>query len=675
MSKNFTRIMAFLMSILMVITVLPTEYVLSYALEDEPNSISFVENNDEEIEYTNSSATIKANTYNKEYELKTQFNYAIDYSTKDTYNAGEVLFIIPSFGFYDNGVTAGYIMPTDISVNNTNTDIWQYEKTTIGNSKVIKITNKIDITSEIVTEGYMQFATVINPRTMLVGDVTLNPITVLMSYDGGTNATQTNSLSWGYTLYNDEFSLNETVKDVQVESDTALGNDASDYYWAKYEIIVGSKELHSVQANNFKITSTIPENAILYSVNGDTSVTTKDNQFTYDFTIEDWNYTQLDEGKSISVIVKYPKTNFDGSEVSVNSVLTVKYLGSDEYIETANSSVKHSLHDYSVVYDGDLFAVYTYKNPGYEISWNSLNRNEASPFSFYISGISKYNGDHSAIFTNDKLEILKTDGTFYRLTDDEYTFNQIIINDLSHFTNSIGEQYNSLDYAILLNDEIYKTGTITNNSQTIVLPETINNTVSIAFYDLSGSLYLDSTAIQVVGAIKVDNANEIMTEGELRNLVYLLAINNTNNDVMNVVDETNYTGSDATRLAEADLNDYGFYVQRGIDSQVVTYKSSQINVTTKFNPTKSIYNKETKMQDSILDITSFFGAPGEVDKFSLYTILPSNMNFNNIVSYSAEDDLILADGTIISGSTNITEFLNKNSNIEIIENYKYTLRR
>ena len=669
MNKKLTRFMAFLMSILMIVTILPTEYLLSNAMEVDKNTLSFVSTDDSEVKIENNQLTIDAQSYKKDYEIKTQFNYAIDYSTKDSFAPGEIVYIMPSLGFYDNGVTAGYILPTDISVNNSGTDIWSYETTTIGDSKVIKITNNITLTPEIVTEGYMQFATTVNPRTMLLGNVTLNNVVMLMSDDGGKTAAKSNQLSWNYNLHNDEFEISEEVKDVQVENAKELGEDANDYYWAKYEVNVSTDDakLHSLQANNFKMNFNLIDGAILYSVNGNKDVSTTNNTFSETFNVSDWNYTQDSKAKTFSIIVKYPKSKFDGNNVSNNVSLDVQYIGSEEYQkDIANTNVNHELHDYNVKYDGDLFAVNTNKNAGYEISWNSLNRGEASPFSYYVSGLSRYNGSYSATITDDALEILTTNG-FYRLDKDEYAFNKVIVNDLSHFTNSIGEQYTSLDFAIIANDDIVKTGTITNNSQTIVLPENTTN-VSIAFYDLNSSLYLDSTAIQVVGAIDLKDSSTVLKEGELRNLVNLIVVDE-NDEVMNKVDASNYTGSDASRLAQLDMDDYGMYLQRGIDSLVVTNKSSQINVTTEFNPSTSTYNKDTQKQDSKLNITSFFAAPGEVNSFSLYDILPKDMKYLGTITFTSDADLKLADGTTIA-KENVNEFLQQHATINTIDNYK-----
>ena len=669
MNKKLTRFMAFLMSILMIVTILPTEYLLSNAMEVDKNTLSFVSTDDSEVKIENNQLTIDAQSYKKDYEIKTQFNYAIDYSTKDSFAPGEIVYIMPSLGFYDNGVTAGYILPTDISVNNSGTDIWSYETTTIGDSKVIKITNNITLTPEIVTEGYMQFATTVNPRTMLLGNVTLNNVVMLMSDDGGKTAAKSNQLSWNYNLHNDEFEISEEVKDVQVENAKELGEDANDYYWAKYEVNVSTDDakLHSLQANNFKMNFNLIDGAILYSVNGNKDVSTTNNTFSETFNVSDWNYTQDSKAKTFSIIVKYPKSKFDGNNVSNNVSLDVQYIGSEEYQkDIANTNVNHELHDYNVKYDGDLFAVNTNKNAGYEISWNSLNRGEASPFSYYVSGLSRYNGSYSATITDDALEILTTNG-FYRLDKDEYAFNKVIVNDLSHFTNSIGEQYTSLDFAIIANDDIVKTGTITNNSQTIVLPENTTN-VSIAFYDLNSSLYLDSTAIQVVGAIDLKDSSTVLKEGELRNLVNLIVVDE-NDEVMNKVDVSNYTGSDASRLAQLDMDDYGMYLQRGIDSLVVTNKSSQINVTTEFNPSTSTYNKDTQKQDSKLNITSFFAAPGEVNSFSLYDILPKDMKYLGTITFTSDADLKLADGITIA-KENVNEFLQQHATINTIDNYK-----
>ena len=673
MNKNLTRIMAFLMSILMIVTILPTEYLLSNAMEVDKNTLSFVSTDDSEVTIDNNQLTIDAQSYKKDYEIKTQFNYAIDYSTKESYAPGEIVYVMPSLGFYDNGVTAGYILPTNISVNNLGADIWSYETTTIGDSKVIKITNKVTLTPEVVTEGYMQFATTINPRTMLLGKVTLNNIVMLLSEDGGKTAVKSNELSWAYNLHSDEFDINEEVKDVQVESAKELGEDANDYYWAKYEVNISTEDakLHSLQANNFKMNFNLVDGAILYSVNGDKTISTSNNTYSTEFNVSDWNYTQTSKAKTFSIIVKYPKAKFDGTKVSNNVSLDVQYVGNDEYQkDIATTNVNHELHDYNVKYDGDLFAVNTNKNAGYEISWNSLNRGEASPFSFYMSGLSRYNGSYSATITDDALEILTKDG-FYRLDKDEYAFNKVIINDLSHFTNSVGEQYTSLDFAIIANDSIVKTGSVTNNSQTIVLPKNTTN-VSVAFYDLNSSLYLDSTAIQVVGAIDLKDSSNVLKEGELRNLVNLIVVNDKD-EVMNKVDASNYTGSDASRLAQLDMNDYGMYLQRDIDSLVVTNKSSQINVTTEFNPSTSTYNKDTQKQNSKLNITSFFAAPGEVNSFSLYDILPKDMKYLGTITFTSDADLKLADGTTIA-KENVNEFLQKHVTINTIDNYKSSNR-
>lgn len=675
MSKNFTKIMAFVMATLMVVTILPAEYLIGNAFSVADNTLSFVDTGDSEVQISGDTATIDAQTYQKEYELKYQFRYKIDYTTKGTYAPGEMVYVLPSLGFYDNGVTSGYIMPKDIEVNNTGSDIWQYEETTVDSSKVIRITNKVELSPTVVTDGFMQFAATINPRTQMVG-ATLNAIQVLASEDSGTTWNRDiNSLTWNCNLYADAFHIGGEIKDVEVENSSELGANADDYYWTKYQIHVTSDDAdwHSLQATDFKFNFTPTSGAEIYSINGDKNITMDGNKAVVSFNAKDWNYTTNVGSKDFTVIMKYPKATFDGSSVQNVCGLEIKLLGSDKFQAASDCTLKNELHDYKVHYDGDLFAVSTDRNPGYEISWNSLGRKEASPFSFYLSATSRYNGgEYNVLIENDHLEILGKDGAFHRLDASEYAINRVIINDLSHFKNSIGEQYTSLDYAIVDSDmNTIKTGSVGNSSQTITLPENTSY-VGILFFGLNKSLYLDGTAIQTVGVINVKDAESVMKEGELRNLVGLLVMNE-DGDVMNTVDASNYTGSDGPRLAQADMDEYGYYVQRDFATQVVTFKASQINVATKFNPAKSVYNKDSDKQESTMDIEAFFAAPGEVSSFSLYTVLPEGMKANNDIAFSAESTLYLADGTDVSVA-NAPDFLKNHADVDIIENYKGTGR-
>ena len=675
MSKNFTKIMAFVMATLMVVTILPAEYLIGNAFSVADNTLSFVDTGDSEVQISGDTATIDAQTYQKEYELKYQFRYKIDYTTKGTYAPGEMVYVLPSLGFYDNGVTSGYIMPKDIEVNNTGSDIWQYEETTVDSSKVIRITNKVELSPTVVTDGFMQFAATINPRTQMVG-ATLNAIQVLASEDSGTTWNRDiNSLTWNCNLYADAFHIGGEIKDVEVENSSELGANADDYYWTKYQIHVTSDDAdwHSLQATDFKFNFTPTSGAEIYSINGDKNITMDGNKAVVSFNAKDWNYTTNVGSKDFTVIMKYPKATFDGSSVQNVCGLEIKLLGSDKFQAASDCTLKNELHDYKVHYDGDLFAVSTDRNPGYEISWNSLGRKEASPFSFYLSATSRYNGgEYNVLIENDHLEILGKDGAFHRLDASEYAINRVIINDLSHFKNSIGEQYTSLDYAIVDSDmNTIKTGSVGNSSQTITLPENTSY-VGILFFGLNKSLYLDGTAIQTVGVINVKDAESVMKEGELRNLVGLLVMNE-DGDVMNTVDASNYTGSDGPRLAQADMDEYGYYVQRDFATQVVTFKASQINVATKFNPAKSVYNKNSDKQESTMDIEAFFAAPGEVSSFSLYTVLPEGMKANNDIAFSAESTLYLADGTDVSVA-NAPDFLKNHADVDIIENYKGTGR-
>ncbi len=673
MSKNFTKIMAFVMAALMVITILPAEYLIGNAFNSADNTLSFVDTGDSEITISGDTATIDAKTYQKEYELKYQFKYKIDYTTKESYAPGEMVYVLPSLGFYDNGVTAGYIMPSDIQVNNSGSDIWQYEETTIGSSKVIEITNKVELTPSVITDGFMQFAATINPRTQMAG-ATLNPIQLLVSEEGGANAKSVNSLTWNCNLYADAFHINGEIKDVEVENASALGADADNFYWAKYEIHVtsGDEDWHSLQATDFKFSFVPTSGAEIYSINGN-APTMEENKAVVTFNAEDWNYTSNAGSKDFTVIMKYAKDKFNGSSVQNVCNLDVKLLGNTEFQGAADCTLNNELHDYKVHYDGDLFAVMTDRNPGYEISWNSLARKEASPFSFYLSAISRYNGgEYSALIENDHLEILGSDGTFHRLDTSEYAFNRVIINDLSHFTNSVGEQYTSLDFAIVDEEmNMLQTGNVGNNSQTITLPENTSY-VGILFYGLDKSLYLDSTAIQTVGVINVKDADSVMREGELRNLVGLLVMDEENN-IMNTVDASNYDGSDGARLAQADMDEYGYYVQRDFATQVVTYKASQINVATKFNPAKSVYNETSDKQESEMNVEAFFAAPGEVSSFSLYTVLPEGMKADTDVTFSAESVLYLKDGSEISVA-DAPEFLRNYADVNLKEDYKGTER-
>ena len=672
MSKKFTKTLAFVMALLMVITILPAEYLIGNAFDSTKNALSFVDTGDSEVKISGKTATIEAQTYQKTYELKYQLHYAIDYSAKESYAPGEMVYMLPALAFYNNGATAGYILPKDIEMNNTGSEIWESETTTVDGKKVVLIKNKIELTPEVVTDGFMQFAATINPRTQMVG-ATLYAIQVRASEDGGANWNDVDSLTWNCNLYADAFHIGGEIKDVEVENASELGADADDYYWAKYEINVTStdEDWHSVQATDFKFTFVPTAGAEIYSINGNKNPAMDGNNAVVDFNFQDWSYTSNVGSKDFVVIMKYPKATFDGSTVQNICKLDTKLNGATEFSASADCELRNTLNDYKVHYDGDLFAVMTDRNPGYEISWNSLARKEASPFSFYMSAISRYNGEYNVTIENDHLEILDNNGNFRRLDPSEYAINRVIINDLSHFKNAVGEQYTSLSFAVLDKDmETIKTGEVGNAPQTIALPAD-SHYVAVAFYGLDKSLYIDSTAIQTVGVINVKDANAVMKEGELRNLVGLLVMNDEG--VMNTVDASNYDGEDGARLAQADMDEYGYYVQRDYATQVVTYKASQINVATKFNPAKSVYNETSKKQESTMDIEAFFAAPGEVSSFSLYTVLPEGMNAGNDVAFSAESALHLADGSEISASDAPT-FLKNYADVTLKEDYKGTGR-
>jgi hypothetical protein len=478
-----------------------------------------------------------------------QFDYSIDYSTNESYDVGEMVYYMPSWGYYENDIGANYIITDNISVNN-GSDIWEYETTTLNDSNgnkrvVLKISNKVELTSSVVTSGYMQFGLTMNARNVCNSDkFVTNNITILASEDGGKTVKKLNSLTWDVTTYLDEFNLQENVADVSVANASDLGSDADDYYWAKYTIDASVAMLKTTPATVFQLDITIPEGAILYSVNGD-----KDSTGTITFDLDDWNYTSSETAKTFTVFVKYPKSKFDGGSVTPSASLKVLYNGKTEYVEVATSQVTHELHDYDVKYDGDLFAVNTSANKGYEISWNSLNRNEASPFSFYMSALSNYASEdgYGMIIFDDALEIMQNGGTFVRLSDEDYEFTSVTIYDLSHFTNSSGDAYTSLEYVLLDQDNQVISGTkgdvadiTSSNGKTITLPSGTTS-VSVYFPDLTSTLYLDSSAIKVNGVINPVSisASDIMQEGELRNLVGLFAVKDSENGedltAMNIV--------------------------------------------------------------------------------------------------------------------------------------------
>ena len=478
---------------------------------------------------------------------------------------------------------------------------------------------------------------------------------------------ESNTVSFNYTSQKDTYNISEYSS--KLSSHDGLGSEYKDYIWVNWNIS-SSMQTRARGANNLYYYVDIPDDAVVKFVRSN------NNDVSYSITKGKCKIKY--SSSSIVLTVGYPKDKYNGTEIENPVELTGKYYEEtqESVLATTNAKIKINAEDYDFIYDEGIVAIDKSANTSYIRYDDATSGNASASFNLAPTLINP-GKNYDIVLFDDILDIQLNDGTFRRLTDDEYKFTSVVIPKSESIKNGNGQglESNKYDCEIYVrkkgsNDFIlFNSVKISTSEQNISLPE---NTVAIKYVikDIDVSIKTANFKVNINFHINSDDTN-IDKNGFIRNLDAIELYENET--LVNNVNKDSYIGSWSEEVANRDMKIYGKYMQRAYAD--VPFKEDNVysnwytgTTIDDFVSSDSVFNTSMSIN------TNFTKSSGEFEKieqFSQYTILDKGLEVDkNNFDFSVIGQSI----QFGNGQTVSNEYVESHVNVEILNNYRDSKR-
>ena len=603
--------------------------------------------------------------------ITVQINYRNTNCVK-TYQPGELEISIPNlvYNTYENKDGSPFWNVSIIVGANDSTHIGYDWNFVTGNEasniqKIYKFQNANTIESKSNFEGSIQIVYTITPRSENDFTYSIYPeqyfdncehsytkslVAILKDISDSNEIKLTYYREYLHPWKRREYKVTKTAE--KITSYDGLGTHASDYIWVKYGFkhtnILRRSSYPYIYAQNGFYKDKIPETCIIYDENGNLLTADSDG---YCSIKADYR-----SGYFSYIFVGYPKLIYNEANNNLNITNEVELWGTyydktkPELLDT--NFINLNLANYEFIYTGNLYEIK--KSGSGTLYQQDIQRNLTNNKSSWgLNPTAIYTGNPMTVKIGDDLLFATSiDGSYIKLEDDEYHFEQIKFN-ADYFKNGNNQtiQANKYDcelwirykdtdeyvwYESFKNPEKYKTWTFTKE----------DGVVSFYFmiYDMTESISTLSSN-SLFSAYTKFHKQDIPKSGNLYNFCYLQVYfrdENQNLVLQNEPDLSSYNNfMTQNDIASFDKNTYGTYMQRSYSNyswnyfdvntfaatfQANKYTSSIIQDVTneKF---KGKYTIENKIRgDNInLDYKDDIDSDRAIKGFKIFDLLPKGM--------------------------------------------------
>lgn len=537
---------------------------------------------------------------------------------------------------------------------------------------------------------------------------------------------------------------NYTIKKSAEKIVSLDGLPSNEYWWVKYKFTLNGKTGYTYPyvGITYYIEDTIPEDCLI--LDRDFNEITLENNVYKDSSFQNMNSTSVEY-----IYVGYPKDKYNIEKNNLNITndveLFVKYGNESEYKYTDSDSININLSDYEYEYPSILYNVskeageYNSKiYSNYLLDPDFIHHCIKDTFVGrnidHITTGTRWDVDYKAIYTgtpmtikagDDIVYITSSDGSYRRLADNEYWFQQIYLPKLTNLNNQTIKynKYPSKLFVRYAGDYEYTLYTDLSDYSAYAQITFSSEKKVVAYYiqieDAKESLVLstnnNTSMHDYCTTIHIKPQNNILSTGKIYNYNYLQVYFKDENDnltLQNKADFSDYLSFESNEeIAQNDVEEYGFYVQRG-SAYIEYYEYTPLNINYEFDSVKymttatqdineekfyttinlqfnqmgdwefyNVYDDKEYLQKAIFANIEDYKL---ITKYHLYDLLPKGMELesdpdeilNNI--YSSEYQYkyyYTKDGQpAFSSKNDMKDFLKKHSKIIIKENWKDTGR-
>ena len=473
------------------------------------------------------------------------------------------------------------------------------------------------------------------------------------------------------------------------------GTTEDDYRFVKYDLygtdVYNSRDLISPEVFRFKF----PDNVIIQGIKlEDTGETESIDGIVY----RTWQITKnVSNGVTpflSDIFVAYPKTLYEGMNITAYAEVHGTYFETSEEVLLANDDVVVNLNEYSYIdIPGSLYYIGMTTNgvhSGFIDShcedcatyggFNSshISNGKGTYYSTLRSGI-HYHLDEKRVFDlevmNDFLDIDTVDGTIRQLEDDEYNFTKLVIPSYKTVRNlngfAVDPSLSSIEIYLRhagseFEDEPFTVTCLDETSQEIELPD---DTVAVRIWIRNVSETYRYVDIKSFFVLHTDAEDIDTADGRLFNNMYLNIWEHNTHQWINPEYDHNPSTYTSEREYQRDLDTYGHTFDREVGILHMHEIPNEYSSSTAIEKTgEQIYNY---LFEAAFSGSFKISEENYLEKFSIYSVLPEDMFVQSF--YRNPDNLM--DYVTIKSTFITSAYTREHCTAQIIDNFRNSGRQ
>jgi len=689
--KCFT---AMLLALMMFITSVPLP---AHAAEAEPK-------NEERLNPTGVNFSIGWKNYDgsdlrwdETEDVSHAVSMLVSYSCKkvreEGYKPGDLIITLNGIGSSNRGGAVEALVGADKAGSTVKNRDWTY--TYNRSNDTYTLVNNKAIEGGSVFTGYFELIWSLNARSTIHEYNQDVNATMYLPYGDGTATINSNTLNFATTMEKDTCSI--AAQAVKIASAEGLegklpeGTTKDDYYFVKY-YITGQKNMHArgLKSGEY-IDITFDDNMVLLGSNRSYSETGTENKYRFNA-----SYGSIGISTSYNPFYIYAAYKKSDYSTVTNATIDVDVRGTF-HEETDESSLAQTTLTINVAdfnftdVPGDIYDIYKSGSSHYQGKMNDgcyydgflnggiMGNGETASFTLHTTIRNPENklgytgASWKLEYVDDWMYIMRNDGTYRKLENDEYEFTSVTLPSVTSLDNWNGYPlmpgvcgyivYASVNAGYNDRKEVAR-GYLDGSSHTIKLPAG-TNLYSVVLNNLkegAPSLPINcSVKYHIKEKETVEERKDNLENGTITNTFFMKLFDDKGRQINDNFTADNYTDKD---MAAEDMRTYGDYLDREKKSLHIHQRYSDFNNSVYLS---SFADHKRGFTATANNSTSFdYLEDDTLSKVSSYILFPEGLTLMPDVTFPEA----IWDYVSISGMGKDAEYLADHCTIEFTDDYK-----
>lgn len=621
----------------------------------------------------------------------------VSYSCKkvrsEGYQPGDLIITLNGIGSANRGGALEALVGADKSGSAVKNRDWTYTYDRIKDTYTL-INNKA-IEGGSVFTGYFELIWSLNSRSTVHEFNKDVNASLYLPYEDGTATINSNTLNFQTSMKKDTYSVNITAQKLEsaegLETKLPSGVTSDDFYFVKY-YITGQKNMYARGISKGEyIDITFNDDMVL--LNSNKSYTKiNDGTNSYRFSAAYGSGGLTTSGNPFYIYAAYKKEDYGTtSTADISAKVYGTFYEEDTEVFLAEDDLTINVAEFNFSdYPGDIYDIWKSGSGHYVGTMNdgcystgylnggAMNNGETANFVLYttihnpetmIGPGQEWNME----YVDDWLYIMRNDGTYRKLSYEEYEFTSITIPSVTSLKNWNGFSIASGSYEYIVyastgegyNDrQEVSRGYLDNTSHTVKLPSG-TNLYSVRINHLKeGIVSLPircSVKFHISDTETEEERKDDLEHGYLVNTCFMRLYDNANNLINTWPSPDYYTDKS---MAADDMRAYGMYLDREKAQLHIHKRYSDFNNSTYMS---SFSEEKRGFTTTVTNTTTFsYLEDATVSKVSSYLLLPQGLTTMPEVTFPEA----IWDYVTISGLGKDAEYLANHCTIEYTKDYK-----